>query len=64
MRSLTALLAHSVMGLVGLIFGALSAVALAIAAVIPAALGLLAFVFAPLRTLRDRLRRPRSGAVR
>ena len=64
MRRVTDLGAHGVMGLVGVVFGALSMVALAIAAVIPAALGLLAFVVAPVRVLVDRLRRPRIGAHR
>jgi hypothetical protein len=48
--------AHGIMGVVGLVFGVLSAVALAVAALVPAALGLLAFILSPLRGLIDRVR--------
>ncbi|MGA2011091.1 MAG: hypothetical protein ABSH51_11280 [Solirubrobacteraceae bacterium] len=58
MRRLRDSLTHALVGAVGLIFGALSAIALAVAAIVPAALGLLAFLLAPFRALVDRLRRP------
>ena len=64
MRRVTDLVAHGAMGLVGLVFGTLSAAALAIAAIIPAALGLLAFLVSPVRALADRLRHPRIGTGR
>jgi hypothetical protein len=56
-RKIRDALAHAVMGVAGLIFGVLSAGALALAAIVPAALGLLAFLLTPLRALADRLRR-------
>jgi hypothetical protein len=49
-------------GVVGVTCGALGAVALAVAAVVPAILGLLAFVFSPLRAAVDRLRQPSGNA--
>lgn len=49
-------------GLVGVVCGALGAVALGIAALVPAILGLLAFAFSPLRAAVDRLRRPSGNA--
>jgi hypothetical protein len=56
-RNLRDPLAHAIMGVAGVVFGVLSAGALALAAIVPAALGLLAFVLSPLRALIDRLRR-------
>lgn len=56
MRGIRDAVTHAVLGAVGLVFGALGALALAIAAIVPALLGLLAFVFSPLRALVDRLR--------
>jgi hypothetical protein len=44
------------MAAVGLVFGTLAAATLVVGAVIPAALGLLAFLAAPVRGLLDRLR--------
>jgi hypothetical protein len=58
MRLVRDALAQTVMGVVGIVFGVLSAVALAVAAAIPPLLGLLAFVLSPLRALLDLLRRP------
>gem|GEM_PF-6152790 len=49
------------MTVVGGAFGVLSAVALAIAAVIPAILGVLAFVLSPLRALFERVQRERTS---
>lgn len=63
MRRVIDLLAHGTMGLVGIVVGALSAVALAIAAIISAGLGLLAFLSSPARALVDRLRHPRAGGT-
>jgi hypothetical protein len=56
-RNLRDPLAHAIIGVAGLVFGVLSAGALAVAAIVPAALGLLAFLLSPLRALADRLRR-------
>jgi hypothetical protein len=47
---------HGVLGAVGIVCGVLSFVALAVAAVIPAMLGMLASALSPLRALSDRLR--------
>jgi hypothetical protein len=47
------------LGAIGFVFGVLSAVALAVAAVIPALLGMLAFALSPLRALFERMRRMR-----
>ncbi len=55
-RTLLGRLAHSVVGAVGLVFAMLSTAALAVAAIIPAALGLLAFLASPVRALVNRLR--------
>ena len=60
-RTLRASVVHAFIGALGLVFGMLSAAALAVGAVIPAALGLLAFLVAPLRAALDRLR---EGAER
>ncbi len=49
-------LTHAVLGALGLMFGALGAVAMTIAAIVPATLGLLAFLLSPIRALVDRLR--------
>jgi predicted Co/Zn/Cd cation transporter (cation efflux family) len=49
-------------GLVGVVCGALGVVALGVAALVPAILGLLAFVFSPLRAAVDRVRRPSANA--
>jgi hypothetical protein len=55
MSTLRDKLAHGVMGTVGIVFGVLGAVGLAIAAIVPAILGLLAFLLSPLRSLARRL---------
>jgi hypothetical protein len=49
-------LVHGAAGAAGYLFGVLSGAALAVAAFIPALLGLLAFVLSPLRSLMRRLR--------
>jgi len=56
-RNLRDPLAHAIMGIAGMVFGVLSAGALALAAIVPAALGLIAFLLSPLRALANRLRR-------
>jgi hypothetical protein len=56
MRGIRDAVMHAVLGAVGLVIGTLSGVALAIAAIVPAALGLLAFLLSPFRALVDRLR--------
>lgn len=48
--------AHVIVGAVGIVFGLLGGVALVVAAVIPAALGLLAFLASPFRAIIERLR--------
>jgi hypothetical protein len=48
-------LVHAVLGALGLMFGALGAVVMTIAAIVSAALGMLAFLFSPIRALVDRL---------
>jgi hypothetical protein len=62
MHAIRDTLVRGVMGVLGIVFGTLSAVALVIAAIVPAILGLLAFVFSPVRALVDRVRRPRAAA--
>ena len=47
---------HGAAGTVGYLFGLLSGAALAVAAFIPALLGLLAFLLSPLRALMRRIR--------
>jgi hypothetical protein len=61
-RGLRDAVAQALMGAVGVVFGVLSAAALAVAVVIPPILGLLAILLAPLRALVDLLRRPRHAA--
>ena len=61
MRNLRDSALHTVLGGLGLLFGVLSAVALAAAALIPAALGLLAFLASPVRALLERLREGRAS---
>lgn len=56
MRTVRDSAAHVVMGAVGVVFGILSAAALAIAALVPAALGLITFLALPFRALSNRLR--------
>jgi hypothetical protein len=56
-RNLRDPLAQAIMGVASVVFGVLSAGALAVAAIIPAALGLLAFLLSPVRALVDRVRR-------
>ncbi len=56
MRGIRDAVTHAVLGALGLVFGALSGIAMVIAAIIPALLGLLAFVLSPLRALVERLR--------
>jgi hypothetical protein len=56
MRALRDLLAHAVIGFVGIVCGALSVISLAIAAIIPAILGMLALALSPLRMISDRIR--------
>ncbi len=56
MRALGEGAIHAVMSVVGAVFGVLSVVALGVAAVVPAALGMLAFAFSPFRAALDRLR--------
>ena len=51
-----------VMGVIGLVCGVLSLVALAIAAALPPIVGLVALILSPLRELVDRLMRPKSAA--
>ena len=58
MREIRDSIVHGLVGVVGLAFGILSGIALVIAAVIPASLGLLAFAAAPLRALVEHLQRP------
>jgi hypothetical protein len=55
-RAIRDALAQAVIGTFGVLFGILSAAALAVAAFIPALLGLLAFIFSPVRALVDRVR--------
>lgn len=57
MSDLRDMLAHAVMGAVGIVLGILSAVALALAAIVPALLGLLAFMLSPLRAIVQRVLR-------
>jgi hypothetical protein len=52
---------QAVVGTLGIIFGFLSAVALALAALIPAILGVLAIVLSPLRALLERVRGENRG---
>ena len=56
MRGIRDAVTHAVLGSVGLVLGTLSAVALAVAAIVSSALGLLAFLLCPFRALVDRLR--------
>lgn len=56
MKALRDLLVHGMMGLVGIVSGLLSMIALAIAAFVAAVIGGVAVAFAPLRVLADRLR--------
>jgi len=56
-RALRDSVVQAVVGTIGIGFGLLSAIALAMAALIPALLGLLAFVLSPLRALLERIRR-------
>ena len=56
MRGIRDGVVHGVLGTIGIVCGVLSFVALAVAAVIPALLGMLAFALSPLRALGDRLR--------
>ena len=56
MRGIRDAVTHAVLGAVGLLFGTLSAIALAIAAIVPAVFGLLAVLLSPFRALVDRLR--------
>ncbi|HZE04677.1 MAG TPA: hypothetical protein VE127_05600 [Solirubrobacteraceae bacterium] len=61
MRTVRDSLAHALIGAVGLLFGVLSAIALAVAALVPPALGLLAFLASPIRALIERLRGARGS---
>ncbi len=56
MRGVREGIAHAVLGAVGLVFGTLSAIAMTIAAIGAALLGLLAFLLSPFRALVERLR--------
>ena len=56
MRGIRDAVMHAALGAVGLVLGTLSAIALAIAAIVSATLGLLAFLLSPFRALVDRLR--------
>jgi hypothetical protein len=49
------------MGIVGIVCGVLSVVALAIAAVVPPILGLIALALTPVRALVERIGRPRAA---
>lgn len=60
MRATREALAQAVLGTLGAVFGVLSGIALALAAFVPALLGLLAFVLSPLRALADRVRESRE----
>ena len=62
MRAVRDALAGAIMGIVGLVFGILSGVALAIAAAVPPIFGLFAVLLLPLRVLVERVRRPRAAA--
>ncbi len=53
---------HGLMGTVGVVFGILAAVGLAVAAIVPAILGLLAFLISPLRAIVRRVLHPRTRA--
>jgi hypothetical protein len=56
MRDLRDALMHGVLGAVGAVSATLSGIALGIAAVISALIGMLSFVLSPLRALLDRVR--------
>ena len=60
MRTVLHRLVQGVLGAGGMLFGVLAAVGLALAAVVPALLGLLAFLLSPIRALLERLR-PAGG---
>jgi hypothetical protein len=55
-RTIRDTIVQGVLGTFGIIFGLLSAIALVVAAFVPALLGLLAFLLSPLRALFERLR--------
>ncbi len=56
MNALRDLLAHAIMGFVGIVSGVLSVIAFAIAAFAAAVLGVFAVAVSPVRVITDRLR--------
>lgn len=62
MRAVRDGVAQAVFGTLGVVCGLLSALALAVAALIPPILGLLAFLLVPLRVLIERLRGSRAAS--
>ncbi len=56
MQRLRDLIAHWIMGLIGIVSGVLSVIGFAVAAVVPAVLGVLTVALSPLRAITDRIR--------